>query len=987
MNPRLIVSLIAVVILAVVGLLLFGNNGETVPIGPVGVGEEEIAEEETPEDQDAGMKAEDASAESSRTSVVSAPAKRDLDPRIRAALTGFRGRLVTEDATPVPDAKVELFRFAQDSVLSQGVTPMLGQARGALDVDAGETESGDDGKFEITGVWPHGFYLVRAGHGSDAPALHIVDQIPGPGEIVDLGDIVIRPSGILTGIVVDEEGEPIPGALVRAADIPGALLSMAPVEQFDPEGGLIIAENGRTLIATCPGWVKERFDMLPIPTTYAGEDGSFRLTGVIPGANVFAITKRGHLPHVKQRLTIKSGQEKDLGEISMRDGEALMGRVIDTEGKPIPDAEILAAPVGAIPVHFARFAPNTNAKGEFELNGFPNQNVIVAARRTAGDPWTVAESQPITRDIEIQLQATYDLVVSVESEPGLAIQNPKFQLTPGKLGEGAIEMAMWGATSPVDVESRLEALEDNRWAIRDVPSGEFALLVHADGHAVGSESVKIDGDTETSVTLRADQSFEVTVLDPNGAPLKGCAFYVEARGKRPRIPEFPVHCGTTDEDGRLEVDSVAATQIRFTAYHPAYGNAHGNTNLPPQEPITLQMIEPGKITGTLMEKGQPPTPGKWSITIERKWSSGDRGALENMPRLVTPDLDGQFEITGLRPGEYRLRPMDSIAAITSPGKLMSLMQASWMRTSGTRKTVEVVSGGTATINLDTDPGQQQVDGPSGQILGTVIVDGAPARDMTIMTWANGQRRVAEVDAGGRFDLGQVKVGRANVQLYEIPKQGEFRPNRNSIWSDSVEVKENEIHDITIEISIGSMSGTVSGMDGSPQTARISANGQVRGGKGHVWFHTTADASGNFEFERIPAGEYQLEAETEEQKGRMSKVVVEPGLQRSGVQISMKQMLRVSGTLDTSAFGDQKPDWIWMRFTKVDAAGKPAGEQHWVGTHEGKWETTELSPGTWTVRINGPKAKDGFEWVHDSQVTVGSNDQEGVAIRPVEKPRK
>ena len=48
------------------------------------------------------------------------------------------------------------------------------------------------------------------------------------GEGVDLGDIVLETLGVITGEVVDADGAPVGGALVRAVDLPGAALSMFP---------------------------------------------------------------------------------------------------------------------------------------------------------------------------------------------------------------------------------------------------------------------------------------------------------------------------------------------------------------------------------------------------------------------------------------------------------------------------------------------------------------------------------------------------------------------------------------------------------------------------------------------------------------------------------------------------------------------------------------------------------------------------------------
>ena len=50
---------------------------------------------------------------------------------------------------------------------------------------------------------------------SNTPRQPLLTQTPSPGEIVDLGDVVLPNAGVITGTVVDEEGEGVAGALVR----------------------------------------------------------------------------------------------------------------------------------------------------------------------------------------------------------------------------------------------------------------------------------------------------------------------------------------------------------------------------------------------------------------------------------------------------------------------------------------------------------------------------------------------------------------------------------------------------------------------------------------------------------------------------------------------------------------------------------------------------------------------------------------------------
>ncbi|MBL8737864.1 MAG: hypothetical protein JNL12_15635, partial [Planctomycetes bacterium] len=149
---------------------------------------------------------------------------RDLgDPEIRAALCGFKGRVVDHQKRPVPESGLRMYRGALDSVLTAEFDPFVAEPTYTPDYIAGDTTTDAEGRWQVTGVWPRGFYMLHAGIGTDAPTWQIVTRTPAPGEVIDLGDIVLPHAGVITGIVLDDNGDPMPGALVRCADLPGAL--------------------------------------------------------------------------------------------------------------------------------------------------------------------------------------------------------------------------------------------------------------------------------------------------------------------------------------------------------------------------------------------------------------------------------------------------------------------------------------------------------------------------------------------------------------------------------------------------------------------------------------------------------------------------------------------------------------------------------------------------------------------------------------------
>ena len=128
--------------------------------------------------------------------------------------------------------------------------------------------------------------MLHAGIGTDAPTYQVVTRTPGPGEVVDLGDIVLPNAGVITGTVLDDNGDPLPGALVRCADLPGALAAFFPIERFDPNGALLVREkNSPVRVVEMPAWVAKAVEELPFPRALTDSDEEGRLQRVAAGSD------------------------------------------------------------------------------------------------------------------------------------------------------------------------------------------------------------------------------------------------------------------------------------------------------------------------------------------------------------------------------------------------------------------------------------------------------------------------------------------------------------------------------------------------------------------------------------------------------------------------------------------------------------------------------------------------------------------------------
>lgn len=982
-----LLGLLAALILAAVGIwFAFGSGGEPPPPAPVGTGAEVPVAPLTGIAEAVGGEGERIASRREARSAGAPDDPRD-DPEIRAALTGFTGRVVDARRSPVADCGVRIYRGAMDSVMPQGGDYFAEPASYTPDYIAGEVKTGEDGRFLVDGVWPNGFYLLLAGIGTDAPTHRFLTRSPAPGEIVDLGDVVLQDAAVVTGTVVDEDGQPVAGALVRGVDLPGQMLGFFPLERFDPQGAVLIREPSAPVqVVEMPPWVEHAFEHLPIPTTHTGSDGTFRLVGLVPGSNVIATTKPGLLADLRQNVILRAGQTKALGTIRLRFGEELIGRVLDTAGKPVADAEILAgSTVLMAPVDLARRVGKSDGEGRFHAEGFSPGKITVAARRSEKDPWVLAEPQPVTGDVVVTLPGVASLIVRVTDSAGALVRDARLRLLPGVRDDEAAMMSLMGFSRPVEIETRRTTLDDGRVKLDGLPLGRYVLLATSERAAMGTAEVDLrEGDKEVAVALPARVEFAVRVLGPDGKPLRSAAVYAQERGEN-RTRQVPFLAGRTDGEGRARIVDAGSNEVRVSAEHPAYGIVNGGCKLGEPE-LVLQMQVPGWIEGTLTERGRAPDPGKYSISAE--WRPTVRGALEMVPKLIAPGLDGRFTLRALQPGRYRLMALNSLDALTSPGGVMNFAQGMFMGGGNFQsESVEVVSGQGSQVRLSI--GDEEYTGPTGRVFGSVTIDGRLGRDCVITAWTQAGRRTAKVDEAGRYELGDVPVGRVNLSLVEPGDMMMF--SRDGLAERSFELKQAEQHEENFVLQTASLAGYVTMPDGTP-----AANAPVEGGgrsldqggengSSHRVMAVT-DANGAFRIDRAPVGVYWLQVRTRgdtPMRGRVEDVRAEFG-DVTGIQIRLERAPLVRGRIDVAAFAS-KPDGMWMSFHRDDPSRPDGFGEQVDGTgvrREGNFSTADLTPGSYRVRIHA-RIGDSWKQFTTTQPLVvpaaGAND---VVLRPV-----
>ncbi|MCP3914127.1 MAG: hypothetical protein GY711_01060 [bacterium] len=135
-----------------------------------------------------------------------------------------------------------------------------------------------------------------------APA---TEPVAAPTESSDTDDTA------LLGRVVDERGEPLAGAAVRALRAGGGMFGTPGIPGADPE----------------------------LARTRSDSAGRFRLELPAQPRVRIAIEAEGYAP-LEESESLREGQEKDVGDVELDRGVTLAGRVFDSAGSPLAGVEV-----------------------------------------------------------------------------------------------------------------------------------------------------------------------------------------------------------------------------------------------------------------------------------------------------------------------------------------------------------------------------------------------------------------------------------------------------------------------------------------------------------------------------------------------------------------------------------------------------------------------------------------------------------------------
>ncbi|MEM6571609.1 MAG: carboxypeptidase-like regulatory domain-containing protein [Planctomycetota bacterium] len=590
------------------------------------------------------------------------------------------GRVLDPGGRGVPGAKIVAKPKREGGIVFYG---------GRIDAIA---ETDDNGRFEILrqAAGPYELIAVHEEH----PPQPFAGRTEQPGEVVEGIVVTLRAGATIEGVVLDLPESGADGLRVVARGGMG------------PEGMAV-------LFGSRPGG--------PV-TGDVDERGSFVLTGLEPGANV-------RLTLVEDRLAFDGSTRRSKSvparagdrnaRITYSEGASVTFRVTDSEGNPVESMSVDAG----FDYPTARVRRNETCEdGVCKIaNLWPSEEgdaLKLQIEATGFEPYRA-------KQLVVQPDASLDLgTIVLEERPRMLLAVTS--AVTGEPVEGA-DVLMRPYRDPavtatsirrrvsieadrdddgddfsafdVEGEARGTTDADGRCELDATPGATVEFVVrHPDFAETVDGPVAVSttsSTTEHAVALDLGGRVQITVVDPNGAPVRGAR--VERRGSEQIVTlGGDVTAESTDSAGVLTFDGLPAGDQSFRLEPKAMGGGGGFlmdvaiSGLPGDEDdgddwtkvavlagetVELTLVAPlrGVVRGEVTELGVPLAGAK--LTLRRPESGPMAGMLSFGPRgpQAVTDARGEFRFDDVEEGEYEIvlahptRVMDEVRPVEAEG--------------------------------------------------------------------------------------------------------------------------------------------------------------------------------------------------------------------------------------------------------------------------------------------------------------------------------
>ena len=588
----------------------------------------------------------------------------------------LEGLVLDTDGAPIEGAEVMLTEASPMNSLMMGMPfGEPGQADATADPNGwfAVHDLGADKKYTLTANRP-GFVNAQ------------VDGISLPrSEPVELR---LEPSSRLAGVVLDTSGEPIAGARVnmmrtRTVEGGGMALQVAFAEDTttDVEGRFAFEEQepGKaSLTATASGYQETRLADLVIPKgadlddvelelaegsilqgrvltpdgrpaigatvgkvsegrgfgpRMGGDapvdgDGYYRLEGLAPG-ELSIQAQHGEYPRVAKDVELRTGV--NALNLEFKGGQEVSGRVVDSNGKPVPAASVQAIQPSE---YWSDSETRTAANGDFTLPGVQDGEYTLTVS---------AEGYASSRDQKITVAGQPVAGLEIVLDPGTSIVG-----TISGLEENEYRRVTIRSMSGVFDFDGTAVDHEGRFRMDHVSPGEHEVVgTLADSARRASARVTIEpGMTDVPVELVFDRGVTLGgTVHQGGTPIGGAMISASAESRQ------RVGWSQTDSNGVFSIDGLLPGSYELTVREFRSGLAHTETvEVTTSREVEIE-IPSAALRGTVVDTSdRQPLAGVHVVLA----ATGETPRGFMPLHSATTDAEGKFELPGIADGAWEL---------------------------------------------------------------------------------------------------------------------------------------------------------------------------------------------------------------------------------------------------------------------------------------------------------------------------------------------
>ncbi|MDA1259872.1 MAG: carboxypeptidase-like regulatory domain-containing protein [Planctomycetota bacterium] len=369
--------------------------------------------------------------------------------------------------------------------------------------------------------------------GYSAPLWIQVSQFVQPGRVLRVDGLVL-PAAILSGVVLDENGAPIPGASLAGFQ--------QPILRVDEADRPAVDNLGVT-----------------------DENGAFRLGGFGPGPFVLEAGFEGRITVWRVAGALAEGQEIGGIELQMEPAHTVHGQVLSDSGEPVKAARIVAGKTGRRqltrpgPTPEISYVPARQAVARSDDNGVFQLLLVPDSQE-----WNVNVDHPRFHKFLGRLEAgQVDLVVRLVR--GLEARGTVFDHAGERLTGASV--VLLGGSQPLAVQSNRQGV----FAIGglDEEAGRFLYVSHAEHAPLLLGPVDLSSGQHLEIHLSARVQLGGTLSDGEGRPLGGARVTLRSEALPEGFPpeHYPaellsLQSGLSSASGAFSFDGIPAGLYR-----------------------------------------------------------------------------------------------------------------------------------------------------------------------------------------------------------------------------------------------------------------------------------------------------------------------------------------------------------------------------------------------------------------------------------------